>query len=92
MPETRVQSLGQEDPWRRKWHPTPVFLPGESHGQRLEPDGLQSLGSQSDTTEQVTHIHKYTHTPVSKFIKCIWYTNYNLIFYCAIGFPIKTDP
>ena len=21
-------------PWRRKWHPTPVFLPGESHGQR----------------------------------------------------------
>ena len=21
-------------PWRRQWHPTPVFLPGESHGQR----------------------------------------------------------
>ena len=21
-------------PWRRKWQPTPVFLPGESHGQR----------------------------------------------------------
>ena len=21
-------------PWRRKWHSTPVFLPGESHGQR----------------------------------------------------------
>ena len=21
-------------PWRRKWKPTPVFLPGESHGQR----------------------------------------------------------
>ena len=21
-------------PWRRKWEPTPVFLPGESHGQR----------------------------------------------------------
>ena len=21
-------------PWRRKWHPIPVFLPGESHGQR----------------------------------------------------------
>jgi len=32
-----VRSLGQEDPWegwRRAWHPTPVFLPGESHGQR----------------------------------------------------------
>ena len=21
-------------PWQRKWQPTPVFLPGESHGQR----------------------------------------------------------
>ena len=21
-------------PWRRAWHPTPVILPGESHGQR----------------------------------------------------------
>ena len=32
--ETWVQSLGQEDPWRREWLPTPVFLPGEAHGQR----------------------------------------------------------
>ena len=30
-----VQSLGQEDPWRRAWQPTPVFWPGESHGQRI---------------------------------------------------------
>ena len=22
------------NPWRMKWQPTPVFLPGESHGQR----------------------------------------------------------
>ena len=29
-----VQSLGLEDPWRRKWQLTPVFLPEESHGQR----------------------------------------------------------
>ena len=21
-------------PWRREWQPTPVFLPGEAHGQR----------------------------------------------------------
>ena len=31
--ETRVQSLGWEDPWRRAWQPTPVFLPEKSHGQ-----------------------------------------------------------
>jgi len=23
----------EEIPWRRVWQPTPVFLPGESHGQ-----------------------------------------------------------
>ena len=34
MQETRDQSLGPEDPWRREWQPTLVFLPGESHGQR----------------------------------------------------------
>jgi len=22
-------------PWKREWQPTPVFLPGESHGQRI---------------------------------------------------------
>ena len=24
----------RKTPWRRTWHPTPVFLPGESHGRR----------------------------------------------------------
>ena len=32
--ETRVGFLGQEDPWRRKWQPTPVFSPGKSYGQK----------------------------------------------------------
>ena len=32
--ETQVLSLGQKFPCRRKWLPTPVFLPGEFHGQR----------------------------------------------------------
>ena len=34
-------------PWRRKWQPTPVFLPGKSHGQR-------SLGGQSGS-QRVRH-------------------------------------
>ena len=33
MWETQVQSPGREDPWRRKWHPTPVLLPGKFHGR-----------------------------------------------------------
>ena len=31
--ETWVRALSQEDPWRRKWQPTSVFLPEKSHGQ-----------------------------------------------------------
>ena len=31
--ETRVRSLGQKIPWRRKYQATPVFSPGKSHGQ-----------------------------------------------------------
>ena len=38
-------------PWRRKWHPTPVFLPGKSHGQRSLV-GYSPWGhKESDTTE-----------------------------------------
>ena len=31
-------------PWRREWLPTPVFLPGESHGQKLQSMALDRLG------------------------------------------------
>ena len=37
-----------ELPWRRKWEPIPVFLPGESLWTE-EPGGLQSMGPQSQT-------------------------------------------
>ena len=41
-------------PWRREWLPTPVFFPGESHGQRslvgYSPWGLKK----SDMTEKLT--------------------------------------
>jgi len=32
--EMWVQSLVRQISWRRKQQPTPVFLPGEFHGQR----------------------------------------------------------
>ena len=40
-------------PWRRKWQPTPVFLPGESHGQR-NLVGYSLWGSKEpDTTKRL---------------------------------------
>ena len=63
MQETWVRSLGWADPWvgqipwRRKWQPTPVFLPGESHGRSLV--GYSSWGrKESDTTERLHFLSK----------------------------------
>ena len=38
-------------PWRRKWQPTPVFLPGESHGQQSLSDYSPKHPKESDMTE-----------------------------------------
>ena len=46
-------------PWRRKWQPTPVFLPGESHGQRntvgCSPWGCKESDTLSDWARAHTH-------------------------------------
>ena len=42
--------------WRRQWHPTPVLLPGKSHGRRSLV-GSSPLGhEESDMTERL-HFH-----------------------------------
>ena len=46
MQETRVHPWVRKIPWRREWQPTPVFLPGESHGQRSFVCYIQSVGVQ----------------------------------------------
>ena len=53
---TGVRSLGQEDPGRRKWQPTPVFLPGESHGRRSLMGYSPRGRKESDTTERLHFI------------------------------------
>ena len=40
-------------PWRRKWQPTPVFLPGKSHGQRSLVGYCPWGHKGSDMTEQL---------------------------------------
>ena len=45
LEETQVQSFVRKIPWRRQWKPTPVFLPGEFHGQKSQADyGVQRFG------------------------------------------------
>ena len=55
MQETQVPSLGRKIPWRTKWQPTPVFLPGESCGQRTLV-GYSPWGcKESDTTKRLNN-------------------------------------
>jgi len=52
--KTQIRYLGREDPLEKGRLPTPVFLPGEFHGQRslvaCSPQGQK----ESDATEQLT--------------------------------------
>ena len=51
--------------WRRKWQPTPVFLPGESHGQRSlaghSPWGHRELDTA--VTERMQFLPEDVHVP-----------------------------
>ena len=53
-------------PWRRKWQPTKIFLPGQSHGQRSLVGCSPWGGKELDTTEVTLH----THMPSSKELYC----------------------
>ena len=44
-------------PWRREWQPTPVFLPGESHGQRSLAGYSLWRCKELDTIEAIQHTH-----------------------------------
>ena len=55
MQETWVRYLDREDTRRREWQPTPVFLPGEFHGQRRLADYSPWDRIESDKTERLTH-------------------------------------
>ena len=53
MRETRVQSLGWEDPLEKGMQSTPIFWPREFHGQRSLVGYTPRGSKESDTTEQL---------------------------------------
>ena len=59
---TWVLSLVRKILWRREWQPTPVFLPGEFHGQRSLTGYSPCDCEESDMTERLTHRHTDTDT------------------------------
>ena len=66
-------------PWKRAWQCTPVFLPGESHGQR-RPAGysLQSMGlhrAGHDWSDMVLAWHGSAHKSEEKDKRSNWWGN-----------------
>ena len=62
MQETRVRSLGQEDPLEKGMATHSSIWPGESHGQRSLV-GYSLWGDKElDTSERLTHTYTHTHT------------------------------
>jgi len=49
-------------PWRRLWQPTPVFLPGESHGQRSMAGYDPQNHKEPDMTEATEHAYMHIAT------------------------------
>ena len=105
MQETWVRSLGWKIPWRRKWQPTPVLLPGESHGWRslvsYSPRGCKA----SETTERL-HFHfqwqdepfkgthqklliMLEHTYILDILMLIYWVGHNVSSVCSICQPSR---
>ena len=67
MWKTQIQSLGQKIPWRRKWLPLPVFLPGEFHGQRSLA-GYSPWGQQRVRHDRVTNTNRLSIVDLQYYI------------------------
>ena len=65
--ETGFDPWVRKSAWRRKWHPTPVFLPGESHGWRSLVGYSPRGHKESDRTEPL-HFHFHFHYHIRKKI------------------------
>ena len=79
--DSNESSWNAEDPslipWRRKWQPTPVVLPGKSQGQRSLA-GYSPWGcKESDIIWQLNHHHQYV------------FVNPKLLIYCSSSFPFS---
>ena len=61
MQRPRFDPWVRKIPWRREWLPTPVFLPGEFHGQRKLVD-YRPWGCKESDTAGVANTFNVFHT------------------------------
>ena len=87
MRETWVHPWIAKMAWRRKWQPTPVFLPGESHGQRRLA-GYSPWGhKKSDMTERLSTAMLHSRTLlVTHFLNLLIFNWRITALQCYVGF------
>ena len=75
-------------PWRREWQLTPVFLPGESHGQRslagYSPCGCKSQSQLSTHTYTHTHAHARTRAHTCNLGPAFFFFNWSKLLYSVM--------
>ena len=73
--------------WSRAWQPTPVFLPGESHGQRILADYSPWNHRESDRTEQLSMHPVQTPSPCTGEPSAIWSHSTSVTTWHILVFP-----
>ena len=81
-----VKPLGQEDPpWRRSWKPTPVFLPGGSHGQRSPVAVVHSVTQSPKRLKQLKRKRKKKKkTEATYYVTAYHFKNVLLVLKCIL--------
>ena len=73
-PANAGDSGDRKTPWSRKWQPTPVFLPGKSHGQRSQVGYIHGVTKSQTQLSARTHTHTHTHVNIKTLaLKKIYY-------------------
>ena len=67
----------QEDPLEKEWLPTPVYLPGKSHGER----SLASCSSWVAKSWTWTHLKQLS---IISYISSIYYLSINCLWACPV--------
>ena len=94
MRKTQVRSWVGKIPWRRKWQPTLVFLPGKSHGQRGHKSWTRLSNYTTTTTRHArmfsstswqrnwrAESHVFTVDPKVKWLVCVSHMITELLFF-----------
>ena len=91
--ETRVQSWVGKVPWRRKWPPTPVLLPGESHGQRSLVGYSPGVSKGQDTERLQIHLKRLVGIVKNSALRKqkSFLTGTCILFLCLSGVNILLD-